>query len=192
MVSVQELTESECCYYSNTNHKGWRHHWILHFSEHTLIHQQFISNFLFVQIIKRYQAPAAYWSCPAVMSLPAPGGREWPVRCFPKGTAGSRASPWCSTSPPTGRRTELHWSTSRRAEIILLSLIKKDPLMLLWQVPNEDAQSTQRSDQRGWGKHIGSKVACLSCSHCRGQDRVGRLHMSRYVWHGLMARDTGR
>lgn len=145
------------------------------------------------QVIKdkrSHRAPAAYWSCPAVMSLPAPGGREWPVRCFPKGTAGSQASPRCSTSPPTGRRTELHWSTTRRAEIVLLSLIKKDPLKLLWQVPNEDAQSTQRSDQRGRGKHIGSKVACLSCSHCRGQDRLGRLHMSRYVWHGLMEQGT--
>lgn len=145
------------------------------------------------QVIKHkrsHQAPAAYWSCPAVMSLPAPGGREWPVRCFPKGTAGSQASPRCSTSPPTGRRTELHWSASRQAEIVLLSLIKKDRLMLLWQVPNEDAQSTQRSDQRGRGKHIGSKVACLTCSHCRGQDRLGGFHMSRYVWHGLMEQET--
>lgn len=63
-----------------------------------------------IKDLNSHQAPAAYWSCPAVMSLPAPVGREWPVRCFPKGTADSRASPRRSTSPPKGRRTELHWN----------------------------------------------------------------------------------
>lgn len=115
-----------------------------------------------------------------MMSLPAPVGHEWPVRRFPTGTVDSRASPRCSTSPPTGRRTELHWNATRHAEIFLLIAIK-DPWTLPWQSPDEDAQSTQRSDQRGRSKHVCSKVTRLSCSHCRRKDGNMRSHMYRYT-----------
>lgn len=45
-------------------------------------------------------------------------------------------------------------------------------LPLIWAafwvqlIPDEDTQSSQRSHQSGGSKHVGSKIANLSCSHC--------------------------